>query len=65
MSAARKLPDVLKTCSCGREYTRAEWAQLYLVGYQVDPEETIELRNCACGSTMGIELDKPEAKEKV
>ena len=39
-------------CGCGAEHTAAEWARLELVGYQ----DSLELRNCTCGSTRSIEV---------
>lgn len=38
-------------CSCGLRWTEAQWLELPLVGYQIDPEECLEMRNCSCGST--------------
>jgi hypothetical protein len=50
-------PDELfKQCSCGCSYTRGQWEGLHYVGRQADPEETLELRNCPCGSTMAVVL---------
>jgi len=49
-------------CPCGRAYTATEWAALPYVGEQVipadeyGPEERIELRDCACGSTRAVEV---------
>jgi hypothetical protein len=39
----------------------AEWAELRLVG--VLEEERIEFRNCACGSTVAVELPGRLEKE--
>lgn len=47
-------------CSPGkfsRSYTAAEWAALPLIGFQdFGDGEPLELRNCACGSTLAIEF---------
>ena len=50
---------MLAECSCGRSYDDADWAALRLVG-GLDPEDTddpgwiLELKNCACRSTLSI-----------
>ena len=46
----------MKTCGCGRHYSAAEWKKLPYVGRQDDEVEHIELRNCPCGSTLGVVL---------
>jgi hypothetical protein len=46
----------MKTCGCGRNYSAAEWKLLPYVGRQDDEVEHIELRNCPCGSTIGLVL---------
>lgn len=47
----------MKTCSCGRRYTAAEWKDLPYVGRQDDEVEHIELRTCTeCHTTMGLVL---------
>jgi hypothetical protein len=43
-------------CPCGRNYTREAWEKLVFVGIQYDGEQTLELRNCSCGSTRALEL---------
>jgi hypothetical protein len=49
---------LLKTCGCGRLYTRQTWQLLRLVGYQHDDRETkrhsFEMRQCWCGSSLII-----------
>lgn len=55
----------MKRCSCGRRYDEAGWAALPLVGritYEHDDgqesaRETLEHRNCPCGSTMAVEVE--------
>ena len=50
----REMP--MKTCGCGRHYSAAEWKHLPYIGRQDDDVEHVELRNCACGSTIGVVL---------
>lgn len=50
----------IKTCGCcGQKHTAMAWASLPLKGTVVTSDEegtySLELRNCACGSTIGIE----------
>jgi hypothetical protein len=54
----------MKTCSCGRRYTAAQWAALRDIGSQFYEDETgiwyrLELKNCECQSTMAIEFRLP------
>lgn len=44
----------IKVCACGRAYSPAEWCALPFVGIMRDDVETLELRNCTCGSTLAI-----------
>lgn len=45
------------SCKCGRNYTATGWRLLSLVGeQQCDPGPALQLRNCACGSTISGEL---------
>lgn len=49
----------MKTCSCGRRYSRVEWEALQFVGIHYDAldPERLDLRNCeSCKSTTAIEL---------
>lgn len=62
MSAATTITEpVFRRCSCGREYTHAEWLSLRDRGVQHVPEfgdepaYALRLRDCVCGSTMGVE----------
>lgn len=50
-----------KACGCGRSYTEHEWSLLKYIGEMVDPEESCELRNCACGSTIAVAIDMAHA----
>lgn len=58
--AARKgsaaAPAIVKRCACEREYTAAQWRALRLRGHQADEVETLEYRDCACGSTLAVAL---------
>lgn len=50
-------PPTVKTCGCGLSYNRAEWDALAYVGTQKTfGAPDLELRNCACMSTLAIEL---------
>ena len=57
---------VIKTCGCGRSYTRAEWEKLHFVGVQeTESSRTryrLEMRNCICRSTIGVETSTPLRK---
>jgi len=48
----------VKECRCGRRYLSWSWAELPLVGYLPNGQdaagEVLELRNCACGSTIAM-----------
>lgn len=52
----------MKTCGCGRTHSAEEWEQLKKVGlvgaYATGGRiKVVELRNCQCGSTIGVEVD--------
>lgn len=52
--------EIFKTCPrCGKKFTEKEWNQLQDLGTHVDEEDGIRyllnIRNCPCGSTIGIE----------
>jgi hypothetical protein len=63
----RRTAKVWKTCKCGRSYSKTEWGALELCGEQRSESERLlyrlEMRHCACGSTIGIEYRarKPSA----
>jgi hypothetical protein len=43
----------VKSCGCGRAFTRAQWDQLNrLPDWPVDDAVACEVRNCTCGSTL-------------
>lgn len=48
------MAHVHKQCSCGCQYTEAEWLALVQIGTHIG-DIPVDMRNCvACGSTMGI-----------
>ncbi|HEY2514118.1 MAG TPA: response regulator [Polyangiaceae bacterium] len=51
----------LKRCACGRTYDASSWSALAWVG-EIDNgrevSERLELRDCACGSTLARELGR-------
>lgn len=57
-------------CKCGRAHTQAEWKALPLVGYHhvpkdgFGPAEDQEWRNCECGSTVAVLIEKPVKKSR-
>lgn len=59
--------DETKKCTkCGVNYDLPAWKTLELVGHQhcpadeFGPEETVEMRNCPCGTTLGVLLETSE-----
>jgi hypothetical protein len=57
LARARRRAEVIKTCACGAAYTRALWRSLPFVGRAIEPgQATLELRNCACRSTLAIKV---------
>ena len=56
--------EIVKTCSCGKAFTREQWEALPKVGLQTyDNGEVQEMRNCPCGSSIVIVLDPGETQE--
>jgi hypothetical protein len=55
------VPPPYKACpACQTGYTRVSWEGLPLTGRQsFDDGEVLELRNCACGSTIAVQLQPP------
>lgn len=49
-----------KSCGCGRSHTAEQWAALPLAPkggvYRVDGRPELELRNCACHSTLAVDV---------
>jgi hypothetical protein len=58
-----------KRCTvCGRVFSKGSWAELECKGNQSDPCAVLELRNCPCGSTLGVVVaihDLPEYLESM
>jgi CheY-like chemotaxis protein len=50
----RDMP-IVKTCGCGKSYTIVQWSALPYVGAMGDTE----LRNCHCGSSLALTVDRP------
>lgn len=55
-----------KQCGCKRTFTQEQWRCLQLVGYcgafkALGERYAVELRNCICASTIGIEVKLPMA----
>lgn len=44
----------VKSCACGRNYTRETWLKLPYLGIQRDEEGDLETCNCPCGSTIHV-----------
>jgi len=54
---------VVVACSCGRVYTKDEWARLPLAGIQyLSWGEVLELRNCSCTSTIAMQIEAGESE---
>ena len=53
------LPNVVKRCGCGREFTLAQWLVLPRGGRMnlSRRESVVELRHCPCGSSMVLRVD--------
>jgi len=55
-----------KKCSCGRAYTKEQWERLPVLGHTLTDDAEgkydLELKNCSCGSTMGVERKTHDAK---
>ena len=45
-----------KRCSCGASHDPYEWTQLPCLGVMGDEVDRLELRNCACLSTLAVQL---------
>ena len=65
-NALKCQPMIVKRCACGAAYTERGWDQLAVVGVISVPEdadgpaEKLEMRNCACGSTIARKLMEGE-----
>lgn len=53
----------IKTCACGKSYTREEWGALPSLGVMDDGDTGgLLLKNCTgCDSTMALPTDDPQA----
>ena len=56
-----------KQCACcDRTFTKAQWASLTLRGYVGSASgrarTAVELRDCVCTNTLGVEVPMPEAR---
>jgi hypothetical protein len=56
LRTAREAAETIKTCGCGRTYTRESWSRLLCVGVVDVEEEQFELRQCECFSTIAVLL---------
>jgi hypothetical protein len=61
---------IVKTCpSCQRDFTERAWCLLPSVGAVTSEDETgtyhLEMRNCPCGSTIGIETQVRDAQAHI
>lgn len=54
---ADSIRPAVKVCGCGRVYDKESWFDLQEVGrqdFEEDGDNRIDVRNCACGSTIGV-----------
>uniref|UniRef100_A0A6M3ILP8 Uncharacterized protein n=1 Tax=viral metagenome TaxID=1070528 RepID=A0A6M3ILP8_9ZZZZ len=70
------MSHAFKRCACGRTYTAAAWRGLPLAGTSLNNPSLesdgppvagmawpLELRHCACGSTIAVELEPVEVHQ--
>ncbi len=52
-------PEMVKECSCGRQFSLKQWLDLPTCGRMHVPLRgvVVELRTCVCGSSLTVELD--------
>jgi len=52
--------EVVKACGCGNTFSLDDWRALGLTGVQSfdDTPVRLELRDCSCGSTLGVWIDR-------
>jgi len=58
---------IVKTCGCGRVYTKAGWKKLplaYVGDLDTDGDQRAEFRHCACKSTIAIDRKTGKGIEK-
>lgn len=54
------------SCGCGATYDTRAWERLPLLGPMDDGDGgVLELRNCACGSTLAIPVERDELARSV
>lgn len=58
-----EMMEIDKDCSCGKHYDAKTWVALSYVGVQDPKDYPMELRNCSCGSTLGVDLFSEVSKE--
>ena len=51
--------EMVKECSCGRQFSLKQWLDLTPCGRMHLPQRgvVVELRTCTCGSSLSVELD--------
>lgn len=58
--------NAFKKCGCGRAFTKEQWERLPAIGHQITDDEEgqydLEMKNCSCGSTLGVERKTHNAK---
>jgi hypothetical protein len=45
-------------CACGRSWSRDQWTSLSLVGKLLTEDDSLELRQCVCLSTLAVDVDR-------
>lgn len=56
---------VLKACGCGLSYTRVQFDELFrLADWSFPWGDTMEMRNCTCGSTLALPLHVATPEEE-
>lgn len=59
-------PLIVRACSCGRSYTRDSWSCLPPAGIlDYGDGRPLELRNCACRSTISVEVSELRRVEEI
>ena len=56
-------PKPVKVCSCGKKYHAIRWADLQLIGYDTVGHMDAELRQCTCGSTLTIIIERRKSHD--
>lgn len=64
-SEQRSNTRILKVCQCcGMEYNATLWYKAEYIGWQTGLRSAGELRNCKCGSTIYLVVERKERKPK-